>query len=73
MPISLGSGEWGCPRRGDAHITVTPVLSVHLACVAGAKSEEVGEEGEENRTSQFPYPFRRLLRSLVSIYSGNSI
>ena len=24
MPISLGSWEWGCPKRGDAHITVTP-------------------------------------------------
>ena len=23
MPISLGFEEWGCPKRGDAHITVT--------------------------------------------------
>ena len=23
MPISLGFWEWGCPKRGDAHITVT--------------------------------------------------
>ena len=25
MPISLGFWEWGSPKRGDAHITVTPV------------------------------------------------
>ena len=24
MPISLGSREWGCPKRGDAHVTATP-------------------------------------------------
>ena len=42
--------------NGDAHITVTPVLSVHKACVAGAKREGVGEEGEETRPSQFPFP-----------------
>ena len=23
MPISLGFWEWGCPKRVDAHITVT--------------------------------------------------
>ena len=23
MPISLGFCIWGCPKRGDAHITVT--------------------------------------------------
>ena len=23
MPISLGFWEWGCPKRGDARITVT--------------------------------------------------
>ena len=26
MPISLGFWEWGFPKRGDAHITVTPGL-----------------------------------------------
>ena len=29
MSISLGFREWGCPKRGDAHITVTPGLSRH--------------------------------------------
>ena len=24
MPISPGFWEWGCPKRGDAHVTVTP-------------------------------------------------
>ena len=24
MPTSLGFWEWGCPKRGDAHITGTP-------------------------------------------------
>ena len=28
MPISLGFWEWGCPKRGDAHITVTLVCQV---------------------------------------------
>ena len=23
MPISLGFWEWGCPKRGDAHIPIT--------------------------------------------------
>ena len=26
MPISLGFWEWGCPKRGDAHTTVTAPL-----------------------------------------------
>ena len=27
MPKTLGIWEWGCPKRGDAHITVTPVTA----------------------------------------------
>ena len=27
MPISLGFWEWGCPKCGDAHITVTVVFA----------------------------------------------
>ena len=26
MPISLGFWEWGCPKRGNAHNTVTSAL-----------------------------------------------
>ena len=30
MPISLGFWEWGCPKREDAHITVTASCSYSL-------------------------------------------
>ena len=31
MPIPLGFWEWGCPKRGDAHITVTTNWSIDLS------------------------------------------
>ena len=35
MPISLGFWEWGFPKRGDAHITVTPLaLAEKLATLS---------------------------------------
>ena len=30
MAISLGFWEWGCPKRGDAHITVTAQCPSHV-------------------------------------------
>ena len=28
MNISLGFWEWGCPKRGNAHITMTPAVGL---------------------------------------------
>ena len=30
MPITLLFWEWGCPKRGDAHITVTAQCPPHV-------------------------------------------
>ena len=29
MPISLGFSKWGCPKGGDAHITVKEASLCH--------------------------------------------
>ena len=62
MSISLGFREWGCPKSGDAHITVTPGLSRHggpqdnkpvskselkIACVAGFRKGRGRELGRD--------------------------
>ena len=46
----------GCPKRRDAHITVTPVLSVHIACVAGVKRGGSGEGGRRKASLPIPLP-----------------
>ena len=39
MPISLGFWEWGCPKRGVAHITVTPArLAERVWCTKSQSS-----------------------------------
>ena len=43
MPISLGFWEWGCPKRGGAHITVTPGSKlIPRAFAVEIKANEVG-------------------------------
>ena len=46
----------GCPKRRDTHITVTPVLSVHIACVAGAKRGGSGGGGRRKASLPIPLP-----------------
>ena len=46
----------GCPKCGDASITVTPVLSVRIACVAGAKRGGSGGGGRGKTTLPIPLP-----------------
>ena len=41
MHISLMFWEWGCPQRGDAHITVTPGLSHFLRKAFLAKNMQL--------------------------------
>ena len=38
MPKTLGIWEWGCPKRGDAHITVTGALERRLPLLHDFKS-----------------------------------
>ena len=33
MPIQLGFWEWGCPKRGDANITVTSPSQVKTVII----------------------------------------
>ena len=44
MPISLGFWEWGCPKRGDAHVTVTPtcVPQMSLGSLLGTRWSDIG-------------------------------
>ena len=72
MPISLGFGELGCPYHCDT--------STKCPCsLRGGRIKGMGWGRREKKAPlpiplpAIPYPFRRLLRSLVSIYSGNSI
>ena len=37
MPISLGFWEWGCPKRKDAHITVTADNAAHRVNLSTGK------------------------------------
>ena len=58
MPISLGFWEWGCPKRGDAHITVT------LVCQAGgslfqAFRQQSAEEKFTNKKKKRAEPERQ--------------
>ena len=51
MPISLGFWEWGCPKRGDAHITVTPaqelpgiVIYSHYKLITSSRNIKLWEK-----------------------------
>ena len=44
MPISLEFWELGCPKRGDAHITLTTALNPHPALATFRKEKRTGVE-----------------------------